>query len=35
VQAAMNHGVPVILADEIVVSRNLPRASAAVISEIS
>ena len=34
-QAAMDRGVPVILADEIVVSHNLPRASAAVISEIS
>ena len=34
-RAAMDRGVPVILADEIVVSHNLPRASAAVISQIS
>ena len=34
-QAAMDRGIPVILADEIVVSNNLPRASAAVISEIN
>ena len=34
-QSAMAGGVPVILADELVVSHNLPRASAAVISEIS
>jgi ATP-dependent helicase YprA (DUF1998 family) len=33
-RAATGRGVPVILADEIVISRNLPRASAAVIAQI-